>query len=211
MNVRPIPIIAMLVLLGAGSVASAQTEGSFSLGADAGLKMAPGPAAAPGLDIGLLWRFGHPKNGWGWAWGFHWYGTDIERSVGGIPVDFGHLRIRPILAGYGYTRVVGRAAVTGKLLGGFAFTSIALSPLAADAYIDRLGARSVQADSGMAWVARPAVDMWYDLNRKFGLHFSVGYTIARPNVTLNSSLGEDKRRVRADVFTLKAGLAYSVF
>jgi hypothetical protein len=173
--------------------------------------MAPDPAAAGSFSIGLLWRFGHPKTGWGWAWGLHWYGTDIERSVGGSSVDFGHLRVRPFMAGYGYTQVIGRTAITGKLLGGFALTSISLNPLAADAYVDRLGARSVQADSGMTWVTRSGVDVWHDLNRKFGLHISTGYVIARPNVTVTSSLGEDKRRVRADVFTLSVGLAYSVF
>jgi hypothetical protein len=213
MIVRPIPIIAVLVLMGAATTttATAQTGGSFSLGAEGGTRMAPDPAVAGSLSIGLLWRFGHPETGWGWAWGLPWYGTDLERSVGGSSVDFGHLRVRPILVGYGYTRVIGRAAIIGKVLGGYAWTSIAMNPLAADAYIDRLGARSVEAGSGKTWVARPAVDVWYDLNSKFGLHFGTGYVIARPNITVKSSLGEDKRRVRADVFTLKVGLAYSVF
>jgi hypothetical protein len=211
MRCRRIPIIAALVLGAAMRTASAQTEGSFSLGAEGGLKMAPDSAATANPSIGLLWRFGHPKTGWGWAWGLSWYNTDIERSVGGSTVDFGKLRIRPFMAGYRYTYVIGRTAITAKVLGGPAWTSISLSPLAADAYIDRLGARSVQADSAMAWVTRPGVDVWYDLNKKFGLHFNTGYVIARPNVTVTSTLGDDKRRVRADVFTFKVGLAYSVF
>jgi hypothetical protein len=173
--------------------------------------MAPDPAATGSYDIGLLWRFGHPKTGWGWAWGLNWYRTDIERFVGGSTVDFGELRVRPITAGYGYTQVIGRTSIAGTLLGGFAFTSVSLNPVAADAYVERLGARTVQADSGMTWVTRPGVGVWYDLNKKFGLHFNAGYMIARPNVTVKSSLGEDKRRVRADVFTFKVGLAYSVF
>ena len=53
--------------------------------------------------------------------------------------------------------------------------------------------------------------MWYDLTKKVGLHGSVGYIVARPDVTVRSSLGEDRRGIRADQFMVKIGLAYSVF
>ena len=213
MKCSGILVIGLLALGPAATTASAQTEGTFSLGVEGGMKLAPDSAATGSTDFGLLWRFGHPKTGWGWAWGLNWYQTDIDRSVpvGGGVVDFGELHIRPITAGYGYTQVIGRTAITGALQGGFAFTSVSLDAAAEKAYIERLGARSVDADSGMTWVTRPSVGVWHDLNKKFGLHFSAGYTIARPHVTLKSSLGEDERRVRADVFTFKVGLAYSVF
>jgi hypothetical protein len=35
--------------------------------------------------------------------------------------------------------------------------------------------------------------------------------MARPEVTVTHSLGTDRRRVRADMFQMKVGLAYSVF
>jgi len=191
--------------------AHAQTGGKFALGAELGVKI-PGSSEAHGSEgIGLLWRFGHGKEGFGFHWGLNWYATDIERSVAGRDVELGELRLKPVMAGYGYTRNVGRFSVTGALLGGFAFTSMSLTPAAIDVYHDGLGARSVRADAGSALVLRPEVSTWYDINEKIGLHISTGYMIARPHVTVSSTLGEDKRRVHADMVGVKVGLAYSIF
>ena len=38
-----------------------------------------------------------------------------------------------------------------------------------------------------------------------------GYMVARPHVTVNSSLGADRRTIRADQFIVKLGMAYSIF
>jgi hypothetical protein len=66
-------------------------------------------------------------------------------------------------------------------------------------------------DSGTTWALRPGVGVWYDINNKIGLHVGVQYMIARPEVTVTSSLGADRRTARADMFQMKVGLAYSVF
>ncbi len=111
--------------------------------------------------IGALWRLGHGSEGWGWTYGFGWYTLDLDESIGAGAEGFGQLRVRPFLAGYGYSRVFGRARVSGNLLGGFALNSFNLRPAFADAYRQRLGAQSVD----------------------------LGYTIARPSVTIKSALG----------------------
>ena len=41
--------------------------------------------------------------------------------------------------------------------------------------------------------------------------FSAGYLIARPNLTIRTSLGEDRMRVNSDQFMAHVGLVYSVF
>ena len=46
---------------------------------------------------------------------------------------------------------------------------------------------------------------------RLGLHIDTGYMIARPRVTVKSTLGEDTRVVRADMLSVRVGLAYSVF
>jgi hypothetical protein len=38
-----------------------------------------------------------------------------------------------------------------------------------------------------------------------------GYMIARPNVTIRSSLGSDSIGIRADNLQITAGLAYAIF
>ena len=173
----------------------------------------PGFPEAHGQDtFGMLWRFGHGKEGFGFNWGLNWYSADVDRTIGGGTVEFGELHLKPIMAGYGYTRSFGKkTTATAGLIGGIAFTSFSMTSPAHDAYVERLGARSIDVDSSTTWALRPGVGVWYDINRKIGLHVGVNYMMARPEVTVTSSLGADRRRVRADMFQLQAGLAYSVF
>ena len=204
-------LLAVAITLASAADAAAQSTGKFAVGAQLSTRTAAGPENKGHVGVSLLWRFGQSKTGWGWHYGLYWFSTDLERSIGGVDTEFGRLRIRPIMGGYGYTRVFGRTAVTGKLMGGYAWTSMRLSPLATDAYHNRLGAQSVSADASNTIVVIPEVSAWYNVNEKIGLKVSSGYVVARPNVTVSSSAGLDKRRVRADNVTFKVGMVYSIF
>jgi hypothetical protein len=197
--------------LGAPSQASAQSEGSFAVGGGVTTRMAGDRDVHGHINPSLLWRFGQGKPGWGFHWGLNWFATDLERSIGGDSVELGELKVRPFMAGYGYTYKVGRASIIATALAGYAFGSIKMTPVAVDAYRDRLGARTISAESSNTFTAKPEIGVWYDINKKFGLNVSIGYVIARPHVTVHSSLGEDRRDVRADQFILKAGIVYSIF
>src|SRR5664279_510485 len=76
------------------------------------------------LGPGLLWRFGAPKGGWGFHWGLNWYAVKLERPVGGSVTELGELHIRPFMAGYGYTHLIRRYAITADVLGGYAIGTI---------------------------------------------------------------------------------------
>jgi hypothetical protein len=167
--------------------------------------------AAGHTSVGLTWRIGHSTTGWGWQYGLGWYSADLEQPVTGQATDFGELKVRPILGGYGYTRVVGRTAVTAKLMGGYAFNSFHLHPTFDDQYRRLLGARTVTTDVSNAFVLKPEVSGWIDISGKVGLQLSAAYTVARPEITVSSTLGTDTRHIRADVVTLKIGAVYSVF
>lgn len=197
--------------LGAPHAASAQTGGKLALGADVSTRVSRNDDASGHVGVGLLWRFGHAKSGWGWHWGLNWYSTDLDRSIGGAAIDLGELHVRPVMAGYGYTHLFGRTAITATALAGYAYSSMSLTPAATAAFRDRLGAQSVSVDAANTLVFKPEVSAWYDINRKFGLKVSGGYMVARPRVTVRSTLGEDRRTVRADMLMLKAGVVYSIF
>ena len=203
--------LAVAITLASAADAAAQSTGKLAVGAQLSTRTAAGPENKGHVGVSLLWRFGQSKTGWGWHYGLYWFSTDLERSIGGVDTEFGRLRVRPIMGGYGYTRVFGRTAVTGKVMGGYAWTSMRLSPLATDAYHNRLGAQSVSADASNTIVVIPEVSAWYNFNEKIGLKVSSGYVVARPNVTVSSSAGLDKRRVRADNVTFKVGMVYSIF
>jgi len=204
-------LLVAVIGLGAPSHARAQSEGSFAVGGDFTIRMAGDRDVRGRLGPGLLWRFGHGKPGWGFHWGLNWFSADLERSIGGDSVEFGELKLRPFMAGYGYTYKVGRTSITAATLAGYAFGSVKMAPVAADAYRDRLGARTISADASNAFTVKPEISGWYDISKKIGLRVNAGYIIARPHVTVHSSLGDDRRGVRADQFILKAGMVYSIF
>jgi hypothetical protein len=191
--------------------AVAQSHNKFAIGAQLSTRTAAGPDNKGHVGVSLLWRFGQSKTGWGWHYGLYWFSTDLERSIGGVDTEFGRLRVRPIMGGYGYTRVFGRTAVTGKVMGGYAWTSMRISPVAIDAYHNLVGAQTISVDASNTIVVIPEVSAWYNINEKLGLKVSSGYVMARPNVSVSSSAGLDKRRVRADNVTFKVGMVYSMF
>jgi hypothetical protein len=206
--------VGLLVLLAALTTpcrAWAQSEGRFAIGGEFKTRMAGDDDVRGELGPGLLWRFGHGKPGWGFHWGLNWFGATLDRSIGSTRVELAKLNIRPFMAGYGYTYKIRRYTISGQALAGYAFSSMDVRAPALAAYREQLGASVTDVDVSNTFTFKPEVDVWYDLTRKVGLHGSAGYIVARPDVTVRSSLGEDRRSIRADQFMVKIGLAYSVF
>jgi hypothetical protein len=196
--------------------AYAQTESRFAIGANftiaASDRTPTEDQAHPAFFPELLWRFGDVKPGWGPHWGLNWYAVDIDRPVGGgAQILLGELRLRPIMAGYGYTWLRGKNEISANVLGGYAFSSIELNDGVAAAYQTRLGVQATGADASNSLVLRPELNFWHDISHLFGLNVNVGYVIARPDVTITTSSGVDKRTARADQFQLRVGLVYSIF
>ena len=208
---RLAPVVLVLALAPCRA-SFAQSEGRFAIGGQF-ISRVPndGTTVHGSRGPGLLWRFGHADTGWGWHWGLNWFSTDIDRPVGGRDAELGELRIRPLMGGYGYTRVIGRTTLTADVLGGYALTNITMAPSTSDVYRDRLGARAVSVDAGNSLVAKPELGIWFDVNKKVGINVNAGYVVTRPNVTVRSTLGEDTRRVRADMFVIQVGAVYSIF
>jgi hypothetical protein len=206
-----IGLLLGLIVISTVAHVSAQTEGKFAVGGEFTARMAGDREVRGHLKPGLLWRFGRGKPGWGFHWGLSWFSTDLDRSIGGNNTEFGRLDVRPFMAGYGYTYKVGRVSATADVLVGYAIGSIEMAPIATDAYQNRLGARGLSVESSNTFAAKPEIGVWYDINRKIGLNVNAGYIIARPDVTVHSSLGDERRGIRADQFILKLGVACSIF
>jgi hypothetical protein len=211
MRQRLCALTGLVVALTCAQAADAQTQNRVAVGLALSSRPTLQDESAGHTSVGFTWRIGHSKTGWAWQYGLGWYATDLEQPVAAEPTAFGELKIRPFVGGYGYTRVLGRTAVTAKLMGGFAFNSFELHPTFDDQYRRLLGARTVSADVSNGFVLKPEVSGWIDLSRKMGLQLSLAYTVARPEVTLSSTLGSDTRHINADVFTLRVGAVYSIF
>ena len=204
-------VLVCLAILTFGGRARAQEDNTIAFGISYTERAGDSAGAHGSNGIGLAWRLGHSKTGWGLATGLGWFAADIDQSIGGVNTEVGELRVKPLMAGYGYTYSFGRASVSAELLGGYAFVSFHQTPAAVDVYRDRLGARSLNFQSSNTFVVRPQTNLWIDLSKKVGLNVSAGYAVARPRLTIKSSLGEESRRLRADMVVLSAGLVYKIF
>ena len=213
-------LLALLLLLLPTSRAYAQSEqktseNRFAIGAEFKVKTSDRASqedyAEGQLGPGLLWRFGTPKGGWGFHWGFNWYAVTLQRPIGGAVTELGELHVRPIMAGYGYTHLIRRYAITADVLGGYAIGSIKISDPALAAYQRALGVSSAEANATNTLVLKPEIGVWYDVNKKVFINVNAGYMFARPDVEIVTSAGTDVRKARADQFILKVGVVYSIF
>ena len=115
------------------------------------------------------------------------------------------------MAGYGYTHLIRRYAITADVLGGYAIGSIKISDPALAAYQRALGVSSAEANATNTLVLKPEIGVWYDVNKKVFINVNAGYMFARPDVEIVTSAGTDVRKARADQFILKVGVVYSIF
>jgi hypothetical protein len=193
----------------------ATVKNRFALGAEFKVKTSDRASqedyAKGQLGPGLLWRFGKGKEGWGFHWGLNWYAVKIERPIGGTAIELGELHVRPVMAGWGYTKIIHRYSVTADVLGGYAIGSIDISDPANLAYQRVLGVPPVEAHAGNTFVLKPEIGVWYDITKKVFLNFNAGYMVARPEVEIVTASGRDVRTARADQFIVKVGLVYSIF
>lgn len=207
--------LALILLLSPISRAYGQSENRFAIGGEFKVKTSDRSSqedyARGQLGPGLIWRVKHTKPGWGFHWGLNWYAVKVERPIGGTATELGELHVRPVMAGYGYTRVIRRYSITADVLGGYAIGSIGLDQPAIDAYRRTLGVPTASASASNTFVLKPEVGVWYDVNKKVGVNVNAGYMMARPDVTVVTSAGTDFRTARADQFILKIGVVYSIF
>jgi len=189
--------------------AAAQTDNRLAAGLSVTSRVAGSSGADGTSDVSLELRLGHQHEGWGWEYSFFsWFDTDLQAQPT-VPTS-GRLRIRPIMAGYGYTWTRGRSAITADLLGGYAFNSFHLDSAATSAYLAR-GASPIDAEATNTFVVKPEVQLWYDLSSRIGIKASGGYLVSRPSVTITTTRGRDTRSVRADTVLITFGVVYSIF
>lgn len=208
---RALLCLSLALLTSTPERAEAQTGGQFALGLNVAALLTPDKGTTGQLSPSPLWRFGHGRDGWGWQFGLGWYSADLTQPLGDARAGFGELHVRPVLGGYGYSRRSGPLLATARLLTGYSFNSFTMLPAYDDRYRSAIGAASLTSTVSNTLVLRPELSVWADLGRKVGMNITVGYTVTRPTVTVESLLGRDARHIHADAFTLSVGAVYSLF
>jgi hypothetical protein len=154
--------------------------------------------AAFGVVAGLA-----PAPGFGPTLGLGWYQGDLTLSGVSGDAEVGSLRVRPIMAGVGYTWVKGKIAMGVSINAGISFNSIRLN----DQYraLFPPGAQ-IQVDTSNSFAMRPQVRLEYAAARNVGVFTSVGYFYTTFDNTLETVGGSFESEVNASSVNVFVGV-----
>jgi hypothetical protein len=182
-------------------IAPAMGHGLLAVGASLRLTQPGDQGLGSRVTVGPSVRLGS-GTGVGLAIGLGWMGTDLYGAPG-ASAPVAHLRIRPVMAGLGYTVRRNRMSASLSLVGGIALNSLKLPDR-----ID-LAETALTVRHSLAW--RPGFSLWIDVDDRVALNLFTGYLVTRPRMTLVEAGEIVDRRVRADSLVVSAGVAYKVF
>jgi hypothetical protein len=160
--------------------------------------------------VAVVFRWHRFRSGWGPTFAFDWHSNDFNQTLGSGVAPLGSLNMRVLLAGFGYTRRVGRFSASASAKGGYSFNDFSVDSNARPAFANAgnplLG---VSVDNG--WAVKPDVAVWYDFGRHVGVGVTAGYLFSRPDRTLRTATGTVEQEMRADAFELTTGLVFGVW
>jgi hypothetical protein len=183
--------------------------GRFLVGVTTGGKLTPDDALGSRWSVAPFVRNTPGRVGWGPSFGFSWFSGDIAIPIDGRRTPIGEVKVRPVMAGVGYTFGHGRARTNLSLVAGYAFTSAKVTaalPAGTEATID----------IGRSWVVRPNVGVTVALTRRLALVGSVAYVYTNPTITIGvTQPGQAPLRLsgtfRSDYLSFTVGSAFSIF
>lgn len=152
---------------------------------------------AAGINAGLA-----PAPGFGVTLGFGWYLGDLTLAGISGDADIGSLRVRPFMAGVGYTWVKGRVATGVSINAGISFNSISLN----DQYRTFFGpGTEVSIDASDSFAVRPQLRVEYAVTRKVGVYSSAGYFFTKFDNAIETPIGRFENEWDASSFNLFVG------
>ena len=150
-----------------------------------------------GINAGLA-----PAPGLGPTLGFGWYQGDLTLSGISGDLEVGRLRVRPLMAGIGYTWVTGRVATGVSINAGISFNSIRLN----DQYRTFFGSGTeVSVDASNSFAARPQLRFEYPVARKVGVYTSLGYFFTKFDNVIETPIGRFENEWDASSFNIFVG------
>lgn len=151
-----------------------------------------------GFNAGLA-----PAPGFGPTLGFGWYQQDLTLSRASGDTEVGRLRVRPFMAGVGYTWVKDRLALGASINAGISFNSIRLN----DQYRTFFGpGTEVRVDASNSFAVRPQLRIEYAVARKLGVYTSGGYFFTEFDNVIETPVGRFENEWDASSFNLFVGV-----
>lgn len=183
-------------------------DGQFMVGVSGSHVLTPDSDLGQRWSVSPVFRPTPRGTGWGPAIGLNWYTGDISVPIDGRKTSIGEVRLRPVMAGVGYSFGHGPTRTTLSLVSGYAFNSAVARELP--------DGTSAEITVSNAWVIRPSVNFTYALTRRLALISSVGYVYMDPTIQV-SLAGHGTRTshtlgdYRCDYVNFTLGTAISLF
>jgi len=174
--------------------------GLLAIGVSAGRRAHRAANLLDGLTLGPLVRLGSGR-GFGPALGFDWFSADIGPSDGSPGMS--RVRIKPIMAGIGYTVAGDGASIAFSVVGGYAFNTLTV--------LDPGTSGAVALNIGNSVVWRPGLSLWVDTSRRTAINLSLGHVFTTFRLTTVEDGRLHERTQRGDTLLLRAGMVYKLF
>ena len=206
---RHIPAAAaIMVILACAAPASAQRRFRVDAGASVTWVQPRVDGVSAKVGWGPLVRL-TPRRGWGPAGAFNWFDADLDGPVADLEGPVGDIRVRPLMAGIGYTVGSDRASVTFSVVGGPSWNRLRIN----ETFRDRLDDAGITADAQYTDVSvavRPGASLTWTLVPRLHLAGFGGYLINRPEFGIQG-VPDDDAPWSGDSVVLSVGLVFSLF
>jgi hypothetical protein len=165
--------------------------------------------SSQGIVVMYRWHAFH--SGWGPTFGLDWHRTVFHQPVGNVvDVPIGSLRMRALLAGFGYRHRIHRFTAGANLSAGYSFNHLT-DDSGMGAAFARTGVSLIDVHVNDSAIVKPDVAVWYDLFKHVGVGVSAAYLFNRPDEVIKTTAGSATRQLNANSFVLAAGLTFGVW
>lgn len=198
----------LLAVLALPRPLAAQTLGDMLRNAGVGVSVGVVAANDDEVSVGGTWgiTFGTaPAEGLGLVGNLGWFTGDLSLATGAGSQHVGTVRVRPVMAGLGYTWLRDRLATTAALTAGISFNSGRLDDGFRQSFPP--GAR-VDLDVDNSFAVRPAVKVEYAVAPKLGVFTTGAYVFTKIDSTLIAPSGTFEDRWNASHFTWTVGAMF---
>ena len=200
-------VLVCAVIVYAMTVTSASAQGITNLVRRVGVGGSVGGIFPVDDDVKVGRAFGFnfglaPEHGLGVTMGFGWYTADLTLAGVSGDAEVGDLRVKPLMAGVGYTWLMGKVATGVSINAGVSFNSIRLN----DQYRTFFGpGTEVRVDASNSFAARPQFRVEYAVARKVGVYTSVGYFYTEFDNVIETPRGRFENEWDASSFNVFVG------
>jgi hypothetical protein len=165
--------------------------------------------SSQGIVIATRWRSFH--SGWGPTFGLDFHRTVFHQPVGNVvDVPMGSLRMRALLAGFGYKHPIHRFTALANVSAGYSFNHLTVDSGMGPAFA-RTGVSLIDVQVNNSFIAKPEVAVWYDLFKHVGVGVSAGYLFNRPDEVITTTAGQRTRELNANTWALATGVTFGVW